>query len=274
MTKKIVISNQKLSQNPLFWPGQGSITINSKKSHIFLGGGLCTPTRLSQAVPFDILGFILSAEFIKQQIPNAQVFLLIADQHAWLANQFTQAQIKPIANQLHQVIKNTIKAFNLKNWQIFLASNLFKNLQVKSYQDLEKRDINHFFKHHHCGIKLGWQFSPQEKIHHTDEAHFDKHTNLKPLISIMTKPGMTFDAQKPHESPYICTAPKTRIIIHPKENVKKKIKAFEGQIPAAQLKAVKKHLKRITILFNHLIKPFPPTTPLEAKVQQIINQII
>jgi len=274
MTKKFIIPEKTLSQNPLFWAGQGNLVVNPKKKNIFLGGGLCTPTQLSQAIPFDLLGFLLSAEFVKKQIPGSKVFLLIGDQHAWLGNQFTQAQVKPIANQFHQTIKKILKTFNLTNWQVFLASDLFKNPQVKSYQDLEKRDVNHFFNNHNCGIKLGWQFSPQEKTHHTDEAHFDKHTNLKPLISVITKPGMTFEAQKPHESPYICTDKTTRIIIHPQEKVKKKLQIFKDQIPMAQFSAVKNHLKRITILFKDLIKPFPPKTPLEDKVQKIINQII
>lgn len=269
---KTVISNQSLSINPLIWPGQLDIVINPKKSHIFIGIGLCTPTKLSQAVPFDILGFLLTAEQLKRQIPNSKVFLLIGDQHAWLANNFDKKKIQKLTSQSQKTIFRIIKTLKLKNWHVSLSSNIFPNTAPASYEQLEVRDINHFFKKFNCGIKISWQFSTGNQDHKTDEAHFDQLLDI-PIQTISVKPGFTLSAQKPHQSPYICTDSSTRIVLDPQENVVKKLSSFKGQIPDGQFQAVKNQLKRVTILFESLIKPFPPKMPLEEKVQIIIDKI-
>jgi len=249
-----------LSQNPLFWPNQGNFKVDKNKSNIFIGCGIATKTELSQAVPFDILGFLLSAEFTKRQIPKAQVFLLIADQHAWLANNFDHETCQKVADNLHKTIQKIIKNLNLKNWQVFLASQVFPNALPQSYEELEKRDVTHFFNQHNCGLKIGWSFSLAENNHKTDESHFDQDI---PMLSIFTKPGVTANPKKPFESPYICTNPATRVTINQLSTSK----------VGSTNPAVKNHLNRITILFEQLIKPFPNKTPLEDKIK-IISKII
>lgn len=249
--------NINLSLNPLFWPDQGNFIVAENKPNIFIGCGIATKNQLSHAIPFDIIGFLLSAEFIKRQIPNSQVFLLIADQHAWLANHFDRKQSEKIAANLHKIIQKIVTNLNLTHWQIFKASQIFPEALPQSYEELESRDIAHFFNQHHCGLKLGWSFSIKETNHKTDETHFDDKI---PLQSIFTKPGVTNNPVKPQESPYICTDPTTRITIALVTTPEWKLNP-----------AVKKHLNRITILFERLIKPFPNKTPLAEKVKSIIR---
>jgi len=250
-----------LALNPLFWPDQGNLVVDKTKPNIFIGAGIATQTQLSQAVPFDIIGFLLSAEFVRRQIPQAQVFLLIADQHAWLANNFDHEACQKATDNLHQTILKIIKNLQLKNWQVFLASQVFPKALPQSYEELEKRDVTHFFKHHDCGIKIGWSFSVAETSHKTDESHFDHQLDL-PIKFIFTKPGVTSSPKKPFESPYICTDPSTRIVIGQPSTPGWKVNL-----------AVKNHLNRITMLFEQLIKPFPNKTPLENKIEKIISLI-
>ena len=239
-----------LSLNPLFWPNQADIVVDETKPNIFIGGGIATKTELSQAVPFDIAGFLLSAEFIKRLIPKSQVFLLIADQHAWLAN------------NLEQIVKKIIANFNLAGWKVFWASQIFPDALPQSYEELEKRDVTHFFNQHNCGLKIGWSASMAENQHKTDESHFDQQLNI-PIQSIFTKPGVTSNPKKPFESPYICTNPATRITVDKSSISKWRVNP-----------AVKNHLNRITMLFEQLIETFPNKTPLEVKVKKIISKII
>ncbi|MEK7513551.1 MAG: hypothetical protein AAB430_00055 [Patescibacteria group bacterium] len=248
-----------LSQNSIFWPNQANFVVDQSHSNIFIGIGIATKTQISQTVPFDIIGFLLSAEFIKRQIPHGKIFLLIADQHAWLANNFDRNKCQKSANNLLKTIQKIIKNLKLKNWQISLASQIFPDALPQSYEDLEKRDVTHFFNHHLCGIKIGWSFSLTETNHKTDESHFDKNI---PMLSIFTKPGVTNNPIKPQESPYICTDPTTRITLDQLSTSKVESKT-----------AVKNHLNRITMLFEQLIKTFPNKTPLENKIKIIINQI-
>jgi len=251
-----------LSLNPLFWPNQADIVVDETKPNIFIGGGIATKTELSQAVPFDIAGFLLSAEFIKRLIPKSQVFLLIADQHAWLANNFNQEKSKKIADNLEQIVKKIIANFNLAGWKVFRASQIFPDALPQSYEELEKRDVAHFFNQHNCGLKIGWSFSLAEGNHKTDESHFDQQLNI-PIQSIFTKPGVTANPKKPFESPYICTDPATRVTIG------------QPSTPGWNINpAVKNHLNRITILFEQLIETFPNKTPLKEKVKKIIEKII
>lgn len=271
MTKTIIL-HQNLSLNPLILSRQDNLVVDSEKPNIFLGVGLCTPTQLSRSIPFDILGFLLTAEFIKKQVPNSKVFLLIGDHHAWLSNDFDKNKTKKLATITSKTIQKIITAFEFDNWHILLSSNIFPNTVKSSYEELEIRDVNHFFKTHHCGIKISWHFSIKSKENKTDEAHFDQLLNI-PIKTVPIKTGFTFNSKKIHESPYICTDPNARITLYLKENPKSKLIFFKDQIPTSQFQAVKNHLKRVTILFEQLIHKFPPKTPLDEKIKQIINKI-
>ena len=256
MKQDIVITQQILSQNPLFWSGQGPIAVKTSHPNIFLGTGIATPTQLSRAVPFDTLSFLLSAEFIKRKIPKAQVFLFIADQHAWLANNFDIAKSKKITQLQLKTFTQIISSLKLKDWHIFLASQLFPNTKPASYETLETRDVTHFIRNHQIGIKIGWKFS--DSHHKTDEAHFDEGLNI---TSLFTKPGVTSDPHKPQESPYICTNSTTRILLSSHTRC-----VIDNQ-------AVQNQLKRITMLFEKLMGAFPPKTPLVKQLDIIINKI-
>lgn len=261
MHKQILIPEKILSQNPLFWSGQGPVAIKPSKPNVFIGTGICNPTQLSQAIPFDALGFLLSAEFIKRLIiPKSHIFLLIADQHAWLANHFNKHQAQKIARLQFKTFSQIISSLQLKNWHVFLASKLFPQALPASYEALEIRDVNHFISHHQIGIKIGWKFG-SGRNHKTDEAHFDQNLNI---VSVFTKPGVTSDPHKPQESPYICTNPATRILLQLHQP------HFGGVVENL---ALQNHLKRITILFERLIMPLPPKTPVEQKVALILKTI-
>lgn len=284
MPNNIIVAEKILNLNPLFWPGQGNLVIKNKKKNIFLGVGIANPQKLSSSVPFDLVGFILSAEFIKRNIPNTKVFMLIADQHAWLVNKINKDQSKKVASALLSVINDMIKAFKLQNWQVFLASDVFPTDSHSaswrigmtrktnlSYEELEKRDVLNFFNNHDTGIKIGWQFSSGNSAHKTDESHFDK--NISQITSLFIRPAETFSCQKPQESPYICTDSNSRIVLSPDENVTEKISTIKQITDENRFQAVQNHLRRITILFEMLFGDFPPKTTVEKKVQSIINRV-
>jgi len=225
---------------------------------------------LSKDIPFDALGFLLSAEFIRQQIPDSHVFLLIADQHAWLANKLSENGAKKIADRQEKIFSRLILKLKISNWHIFKASELFPQAEPDSYENLETRDVFHFFQNHNSGIKVGWKFADKNGLHQTDEAHFDQSLNFD-IKSIFTKPGVTLDLSKSFESPYICTNPSKRVLLSKNENVDAKLRS--GLISETQHQAVQNQLKRITILFEQVIGPLPAKTPVAKKVQLIIDKI-
>lgn len=270
MNKSIVIPELILQQNPLFWSGQGDVIVNLSRPNIFLGTGVATKNKLSEKIPFDSLGFLLSAEFIRQQIPDSHVFLLIADQHAWLANKLFENGSKKIANQQEIIFGRLISKLGISNWHIFKASELFPQAEPDSYENLETRDVFHFFHHRNTGIKIGWKSADKNDQHLTDEAHFDHNFDFD-IKSIFIKPGVTFDSSKPFESPYICTSPSKRILLSKVENVAEKLNS--RLIPDNQCQAVQNQLKRITILFEQVIGSLPVKTPVAKKVQLIIDRI-
>ena len=248
--------------NSLIWYGQGDVDVPSH-SNIFLGGGIATTETISSAIPFDLLGFILTAEQTKR-ISRGRVHMLIADQHAWLANNLSKTEAVVAAKNLLAVVRKIITTCELKNWHVHTASDLFSQALPSSYEILESRDVDFFATKFACNLKVGWTFSPKE-TGITDESHFD---TLHAMSTLLIKPGVTSSDKKPHESPYICTDPSSRIVISPSENVEAKLRSFGGRI-----NAVKNHLRDIGILFEQLINPFPPKTPVEQKVSAIINKI-
>lgn len=255
--------NQLTKFNPLVWPGQVDIAL-TKNRNIFLGGGIATKSQISQATPFDLVGFLLTAEQLRRKL-NSHVHLLIADQHAWLANHLSQQEATHAADRLSNCTRQIVNNLGFSNWHLHLASQIFPNTTPQSYEQLELRDVNHFANHFHCGLKLGWTFSPKESGK-TDESHFDQ---LHHLPTILIKPGQTLDTLKPHESPYICTNPPHRLIIAPKENPADKL---TGDL--ATVKRVANHLRFICLLWEHLVDPFPPKTPLLQKLEQINKTIV
>ncbi|OGD62576.1 hypothetical protein A2160_06060 [Candidatus Beckwithbacteria bacterium RBG_13_42_9] len=271
MKQKIVIPELIWQQNPLFWSRQGSIAVEKKRANIFLGIGVASPRQLSQAIPFDELGFLLSAEFLKRKIPGAVVFCLIADQHAWLANQFNKKEAIKISLQQFGLISRVIANLNLEGWQFFQASKLFPKANPASYEALEERDISFFVKNHQVGIKIGWQFGQQSNIHKTDEAHFDSGS-LQPFQALMIKPGMTLDPEKLHESPYLSSCKEKRIIFSLAENVREKLN--NRACSKNQLAAFKNHLKKTVSLFEMMITKSPAKTPFETKIEMIIKKCL
>jgi hypothetical protein len=245
-----------IKHNPIIWSNQEDIFVDSNNLNIFLGGGVATKTKISQAVPFDLLGFVLTAEQIKR-ITRGKVHMLIADQHAWLANNLDRAQATRAATNLNIIVTRIVRQFNFTDWHIHFASKLFSNQPPTNYENLEVRDIDHFTRKFQCNIKLGWTFSPKE-TGITDESHFDKFHNLS---TVLIKPGLTDSPAKPHESPYICTDPSMRIIFANSNN---------WQLSPA----IKNHLQNICLLFENIVKPFPPKTPVEEKCKIIINQVL
>lgn len=254
-TMKIKIE-ELIKHNPLIWSNQPDVFWDAQSSSIFLGGGVATQTKISRTVPFDLLGFILTAEQIKRQT-KGKVHMLIADQHAWLANNLSQSETMEAAQKLQEVVIKIITNLKLDNWHIHLASEIFPNTQPNNYEVLETKDIAHFVNHHQIGIKIGWTFSPKE-IGITDESHFDSLHNVP---TILIKPGLTDDPAKPHESPYICTDPTKRITFGDSNN-------WDAS------PAVKNHLRDICLLFENIIEPFPAKTPLETKCKTIIDNIL
>ena len=270
MNKSLVIPESVLQLNPLFWSGQGNLMVNFSRPNIFIGTGVATKNELSKEIPFDSLGFLLSAEFIRQQIPDSHVFLLIADQHAWLANKLFENGSKKIANQQEIIFGRLISKLRISNWHIFKASELFPLAKPDSYENLETRDVFHFFQNHNAGVKIGWKSADKNDRHQTDEAHFDQNLDFD-IKSIFIKPGITLDPSKSFESPYICTSPSERILLSKDENVAEKLNS--RLVPNNQCQAVQNQLKRITILFEQVIGPLPAKTPVAKKVQLIIDRI-
>lgn len=252
---KIVIKDL-IKHNPLIWPNQDDVLLQPNHPNIFLGGGVATQTKISTAVPFDLLGFMLTAEQVKRAT-GGNVHLLIADQHAWLADNLDGELAAQVANNLKIIIQKIITRYKLTNWRIHLASDIFPNAIRANYDSLEIRDIAHFVENHQVGLKISWTFSPKV-AGVTDESHFD---TLHSLPTVLIKPGLTDDPIKPHESPYICTDPTTRI-------------TFSRSNNWDVSPAVKNHLRNICVLFESLVEPFPPKTPVEQKIKIIINQII
>lgn len=270
MKTSLVIQESILQQNPLFWSGQRGVTANLSRPNVFIGTGVATPNQLSQEIPFDALGFLLSAEFIKRQIPDSKVFLLIADQHAWLANGFPKNSSGQIALTQKNTFLKIVSNLKLSDWHISLASELFPQVSSCSYENLETRDVSHFFNNHGTGIKIGWKFATNDHQHLTDEAHFDQNLDFD-IRSIFTKPGVMLELSKPAESPYICTDPAKRILLTQNEDVMKKLSV--ASVSNNQRQAVQNQLKRITILFERLVEPLPAKTPVAEKVQLIIRKI-
>jgi hypothetical protein len=206
---------------------------------IYYGTGIATPNQPSIGLPFDTLQMILLSEKIRRVFGFGSVYHHIADTHAKTNSWADPTLMDYQAQNTKALLEGIVRNLNLDNFNIVLSSsfdqtqeylellNKFRSSNKHNYVKREMADMEWYRVKHNVNLKAGWIISAKETKLGSDERLFDEEykriIGTENMSFIYTKPGRTFDANRPKVSPYIQTPGEHRIIIKPNEDVVEKI---------------------------------------------------
>lgn len=257
-----------------------------KSGSIYYGTGLTTPREISVGLPFDVLGMILIAEKLRRVGGFQNIYHHIADTHAktneWIDPKAVDQRAITVIETLTTVKTN----LSLDSFFPILSSSFdtsdeyraiydsFTSSAEHEYVKLEMADMEWYRRLHGVNLKLGWIIQAKETELGFDERRFDREflRFMGPVMSfIYTKPGRTFDLNRPKASPYIKVREENRLLLDGDVNVHAVIEDAVAKSGDNHLGGARKHLESIARLYEGLYGNLGKL-PLEDKLQAIINK--
>lgn len=126
---------------------------SSQPNKVFFGVGLCTRKELSQGLPFEVIGQICAAEWVRRALGLEKILIIVADSHAKtnmnVSQAYGDAEIDKLASDTKDLLIKITHALKLeKNTiNIQLASefigdsgqSLERNADYKTIEDLVRQ---------------------------------------------------------------------------------------------------------------------------------------
>lgn len=254
---------------------------------IYYGTGLTTPRAISEGLPFDVLGMMLTAEKLRRAGHMDSVYHHIADTHAKTNDWISHEDVDQVAARTLDTLERVKRGLGLEHFQFVLSSSFdtsdeyqalvkgFDSSEEHEYVRREMADMEWYRTHGDVRIKMGWIIQAKETEMGFDERRFDReYLKFHPgqMSFIYTKPGRTMDTSRPKASPYISVAGEQRLMLAPDTDVKTVL----GAQSDPNLGGAKKHLLTIVRayedLYGSLGKIGQNGLTYEDKIQHIINQ--
>lgn len=253
-----------------------------KPSAVFVGIGLCSPSGLSVALPFDVLGLLLPAEAIRRATGAESLIVLIADHHA-IHTGLPAAHVHRRAVAVRRTLHGVRRALGFDRWSIGRASEMLEltdyqtSLQQlerrggSSYSALQTADIDVIERRVGPVIKVGWTIG--DSFCRRDEVWFDRRASQllgRRIRGIYCRPGRALSDVAPKAAPYLSVEPAVRVCLDNTENVRAKLARSTCRRDIAR--AYRNHLKRITRALADV--GGPTRGSLEARIQTTIDMIM
>ncbi len=253
---------------------------------LYYGTGLTTPRAISQGLPFDILGMMLTAEKVRQAAGLQSVYHHIADTHAKTNDWIDAQSVDEIAAKTVATLEDVSRGLGLENFRFVLASAFdtsdeytslvdgFGSSTEHEYVRREMADMEWYRSKADVRMKLGWIIQAKETEMGFDERRFDReYLKFHPgeMSFLYTKPGRTFDTSRPKASPYISVEGEKRLLLSPDTDVK----AVFEELNDPGLGGAKKHIESIVRLYESVygsLGKISADNTLADKVQAIIDK--
>lgn len=261
--------------------------LGPRPAAIFAGIGLCTPERLSQALPLDVLGMLIPAELIRRACDAAEVVAVIADRHAAVSG-FDDAEVERRAAAVERILValsqhpgfclRVIRASSFHDLGAYRrlraevearlenpAPYLARQLADTAFLD---REYGHIWK-------LGWSMG-RGRGRRTDEVGFDSMFRAcygDRLGFLYCKPGRSLDDARPRKPPYVAPSPDNRVCLSRAEDPSSKLDRTGRPCSLDTLNGVRRHLGRILYTYNRHLGPLPRGS-LESRVTWLIERLL
>ncbi len=289
LQQQLTSSLPLLAKDGIVWDDR-LCSMDLRTKALFFGTGLCTTKSMSAGIPFDFLGFLATAEKIRQICGFKKFIHLIADTHARSNNFVSDEEVDRQAKAFKELSIKVIKSFGIKetDFEVLLASEIdttkdyetiltritCDHSQENEYARREWADMEFLAKTRAVCFKLSWTMPLKKKqIHKSDEVFFD--TKFKeffpeqPYSFIYNWAALTFDPDKLNACPYTSAPWDKRILLDANENAEAKLTEF----CKGPHKAKEKAKKQIETIIVFLIDNFKIFMGVEGSLGAKVNLI-
>lgn len=229
---------------------------------------------MSEGLPFDALGMVLSSELVRRELGLNTSTILIADEHA-KTNGFAEGADR-LGKEREEFFERTLESFGFEGFDVILASDLTKDHRyaeilsringLEAYERLQIADTE-FFRTHGKGIKIGWAHNSMR----FDERYFDRlyAQQFKDHVTyIYTQAGKALDGTP--LPPYMHNSGKQRLLLVADEDIDYKLE----QMP----KPVRAYFSHLLDLFEKMVygsvsNPNNTTENTRRRIKDIYNTI-
>jgi len=254
---------------------------------IYYGTGLTTPRAISEGLPFDVLGMMLSAEKVRRAGSFEHVYHHIADTHAKTNDWIDPEAVDRVAEKTVGTLEQVKQGLGLEHFQFVRSSSFDRNPEYEAlmrgfgsseeheYVRREMADMEWYRTRGDVRIKMGWIIQAKETDMGFDERRFDReYLRFHPgqMSFIYTKPGRTFDTSRPKASPYISVAGEGRLMLAPDVSVRDVFAATGDPNLGGANKHIQSIVRAYESLYGNLGKIGKDGVTLEGKVQHIIDK--
>jgi len=261
-----------------------------------VGIGLKDRQGLSRAIPYDVLGMLLVADWARRQAaPGGNVDILVADKHAKEAG-CPANEVDRQAGELRRTLQTASEVLDIPS-RVVLASEMaasesyarhlsrvseeFRDREdgISAYTIRELADMSYLADDAGARIKVGWAAtdSPERaRAGHFDEPYYDalfqQHLNGS-LAFLYIQPGLRLDHRALRAAPYLEREPEARIVLAPGEDVQRKFTLAEERGEGEAAKAYRKLLNAIARTARY-VTGLDLKGTIEERTQQLVNLIV
>jgi len=233
---------------------------------VFAGFGCVGRGGVSIGLPIDAVTMVIAAELARRAYQQAEVVLLVADQHAVEAGA-DLGRVAAIATHYKSLLSAISRLLEIPSFAVILASELDRDVSFRgvldqakrrgaghnAYFDREAADIEFLRRHRRLGLKIGWRRSGRSGRNDasgdtlgrpvgTNELAFDRHYLATFPEGDATRflyvgPGRTLDPARPFVPPYVEPHGEHRIVLRADEQVAAKL----ARCPASYRDGVLRH---------------------------------
>jgi hypothetical protein len=194
----------------------------------WFGVGVTTGGGLSLGLPIDVLGLLYAQELVRRALGWQRSLVVVADSNAQAAGVDALA-VRRVAVQVERQLRDVTEGLCLPV-DVRLTSGLGRPQALPGFSRLHALPpyvAHQLAQTEHlrlqgAGLKVGWAWPGALQ----DERYFDDlHAReLGTRIgSVYVGGGATLDPRRPRACPYVCSDPTTRLMLHPDEDLERKL---------------------------------------------------
>jgi|GEM_PF-5526914 len=265
---------------PLIAPKNTAKNLETKNvygENIYFGTGVVSSKAISQGLPFDVFGMLLTAEWMRRKTNAQGIIHEISDIHALLRPEYDPKEIAALANGQKLQLTRIASALGLGDvYRCVLASEyrdqkIFKEVQnevdclcadnVLPYMRYQSAGNLYFARFEGVRCKVGWLIDDNNnnnnnKLKGLDERSFNDvydELGVEPLCFAYTWSGWNFDPRRARVSPYTTVSGEKRLMLDSNEPVTRELLEYIVECSDKKVsRYVVMHLARIISAFDVL----------------------
>ncbi|HUY68377.1 MAG TPA: hypothetical protein VMV79_03655 [Alphaproteobacteria bacterium] len=239
------------------------------RPNLYFGTGLSTTKAITRGLPFDFLGMVLGAEFVRRNLGVDKIIHEISDTHA-VGNGFaSETKIAALAEEQRSLIGRMVGALGLEGvYECLRASEYQATPEYQAtlgyikklypdkdrYFQLQWAGMNWLAWQRNVRIKVGWLTDDNPNPKGFDERCFDVgyDTIFASLNYVYVRCGRNVSPTRSRVSPYTSVEGEDRIMLAPGEDAASYFERWLCQPLTKDLRITFTHLANIVDGFERL----------------------